>query len=89
MAFGRFESTPYIRSRVFESLLAFQTQVNDSDTNIRIRPTSLGESEYEKKKKRKYVFYPFHALQLPKLIFGFPVVVFPNREHRKVFFISN
>jgi hypothetical protein len=32
MAFGRFESTPYIRSRVFESLLAFQTQVNDPDT---------------------------------------------------------
>ncbi len=32
MAFGRFESTPYIRSRVFESLLAFQTQVIDSDT---------------------------------------------------------
>jgi hypothetical protein len=46
MAFGRFESTPYIRSRVFESLLAYQTQVNDPDTNIRIRPTSLGESEY-------------------------------------------
>jgi hypothetical protein len=32
MTFGRFESTPYIRSRVFESLLAFQTQVNDPDT---------------------------------------------------------
>jgi hypothetical protein len=48
----------------------------------------VNQNMKERKKERMFI-YPFHALQLPKLIFGFPVVVLRNIEHRKVFFISN
>jgi hypothetical protein len=83
MACGRFESTPYIRSRVFESLLAFQTQVNDPDTYIFGYGLLVNQNMKERKKECLFILFTLYNGR--SLYLGF-LLLFCQIESTEKFF---